>query len=125
MKVSILPIIARDKELEEESAEKGERVGVAAILLSQHLSNDASIANAVNSGDRGIHRGVFSLARNSHPKKFDLLCARIAEDLVNNPKARLEDNGVYVLPWDPILESFMRAALDDPPPEPEQGTDAE
>ncbi len=125
MKVNITHIIARDQELQEESAKDAERVGVAAILLSQHLTDDSSIVPAVGVMEQGIHRGVFGLARNNHPTKFDLLCARVAEDLVTNPKARVDDKGVYVLPWHPILESFMRAALDDPPPEPEQGTDAE
>lgn len=126
MKVNITRIIARDKELQEQSAKDAERIGVVAILLSQHLVNDSSIAPAVGVEDQALHRNVFGMARNNHPTKFDLLCARIAEDLVTNPKARVDDNGVYVLPWNPILESFLREALDDPPPEePEQGTDAE
>ena len=126
MKVNIRHIIERDKELQKESANDAERVGVVAILLSQHLVNDGSIAPAVGVIDQTLHKEVFGMARNNHPTKFDLLCARIAEDLVTNPKARVDDNGAYVLPWNPILESFLKEAMDDPPPEePEQGTDAE
>ena len=125
MKVNIPHIIARDKELREESAKNSERVGVAAILLSQHLANDGQIVPAVNTSGQDLHGAVFSAVRNNHPTRFHLLCARIASDLVANPEARVDDNGVYVLPWDPILESFLRETLDDPPPEPQQGTDAE
>ena len=124
MKVNIPNIIARDKELQEESANSEERIGVAAILLSQHLANDGQVVRATARGT-DLHGEVFKAVRDGHPTRFHLLCARIAADLVTNPKARVEDNGVYVLPWDQILESFLREALDDPPPEPQQSTDAE
>lgn len=125
MKVSIPHIIARNKELREESVIGAERIGVVAILLSQHLANEGHVAPEDGASRQNLHRTVFSLVRNDHPTKFHLLCARIARDLVANREARVDDNGVYVLPWDPILESFLREALDDPPPEPEQGTEAE
>ena len=125
MKVNIPHIIARDKELQSASANDGERVGVAAILLSQHLSNDGQVVHAGNVRGINLHGQVFDMVRNSHPGKFHMLCARMAADLVTNPKARVDDNGVYVIPWDTTLESFLREALDDPPPEPQQGTDAE
>ena len=125
MKVNIPLIIARDKELCEESARDSERIGVAAILLSQHLANDGYVVPAVNASGQDLHGAVFTAVRNGHPTKFHLLCARIASDLVTNPKARVDDNGVYVLPWDPILESFLRETLDDPLTELQQGADAE
>ena len=123
MKITIPHIITRDKELQGKSAKRHERLGVAAILLSQHLANDGQVVPAGSMSGQDLHGIVFAMVRDNHPTKFHLLCARIAQDLVINPNARVDDDGVYVLPWDPILESFLREALDDPPPEPQQDTD--
>ena len=122
MKVSILNIIDRDNELKAESVSEGERIGVAAILLSEHLIDDGNVVPEDDASGESLHVSVFRAVRDNHPKKFKLLCARIAKDLVTNLDLRVDRSGVYVLPWDPILESFLKEALDDPPLEP-LGTD--
>ena len=47
--------------------------------------------------------------------RFHLFCARIANDIVTNPEAQIGDAGVnYVVPWDAVLDEFLRDALDEP-----------
>ena len=115
VRANIASVIAQDKNLQEESATKNERIGMAAIMLSGALTNDGLIHNATC-------QQVFSSIRQTDPKLFNLLCARIANDIVTNPNDQDDETGAnYTLPWDSVLGKFLKAALDEPPTGTPQG----
>ena len=107
VRVNIQAVMAQDKDLKEISATKNERMGMAAITLSIELAKDHLIQNATC-------QKVFALIRQDDDKLFRLLCARIADDIVTNPDAQFDETGAnYILPWDSVLEEFLKVALDE------------
>ena len=108
MRINIQNVIVQDKDLREKSASNNERIGMAAVALAQSLVQDGLIHG-------NVCTQVFACIRNTDPGRFNLLCARIAEDIVTNPEAKIGETGAdYVVPWDSLLEEFLRDALDEP-----------
>ena len=108
VQLNIQSVIAQDKSLQEKSASNNERMCMAAILLAESLADDTLIHN-------DTCRQVFAGVRNADVGRFRLLCARIAEDIVTNPKAQIGEVGFnYIVSWDALLEEFLRDALDEP-----------
>ena len=108
MRLNIQRVITQDKGLQQKSATANERIGMAAILLAELLADDRYIQ-----GD--TCKQVFACVRNTDPGRFHMLCARIANDIVINPEAQIGETGSdYIVPWDSLLEEFLRDALDEP-----------
>ena len=115
MRANIAPVVAQDRVLKEQSATKNERIGMAAIMLAQVLTNDGSIHN-------DICQRVFSLVRQTDVMLFNLFCSRIANDIVTNPDSHHDETATnYILPWDSMLGQFLQDALDERPAGTEQG----
>ena len=112
---NIRQVISQDKTLREKSATETERIGMAAIMLSQVLSNGAPIQNETC-------KAVFVASRQNNDALYHLLCARIAADIVTNQDALAESDGSnYVFPWDSILELFLKEVLDEATPQAASG----
>ena len=115
VKADIRLVKGQDSILKEKSATENERIGMAAIMLSRILKEDRYINNEVC-------KKVFADVRETDEIQFHMLCARIAEDIVTNQTAQIEDAGAsYTLPWDPILERFLKESLDEVPTERPKG----
>ena len=109
MKADIRLVKGQDSILKEKSATENERIGMAAIMLSRILKEERYINNEVC-------KKVFVAVREADEIQFHMLCARMAEDIVTNQSAQNEDTGAsYTLPWDPILEKFLKETLDEVP----------
>ena len=109
VKVNIEGVLDQDMDLKDQSATPDERVGMAAISLAQVLSSDGAFQSST-------HQQVFTLIRNTHAKQFHMLCARMAAYLVKNPELETDVLATQcALPWDSVLEKFLKAALDEPP----------
>ena len=108
VRVNIKVVLDQDMDLQDASATSEERIGMAAISLAQILSGDGVFTT-------DLHKRVFELIKSTDNKRFHMLCARIAADIVTNPKIRTDELGTpYIVPWDSLLERFLRAALDEP-----------
>ena len=115
VRANIQQVISQDRTLQEKSATETERIGMAAILLSQVLTEGSPIQNQKC-------KEVFIVSRRTNDPGYHLLCARIAADIVTNPDALAESDGTnYVVPWDLILESFLKDVLDETTPQAAQG----
>ena len=111
VKVNIQNVIKQDEGLREASASDNERIGMAAIMLADVLGNDRTVHDETC-------RKVFTCIRDTDPTRFHMLCARIADDIVTNSEASIPDAGLnYIVPWDSVLEQFLKDALDEPSPE--------
>ena len=112
---NIRQVISQDKTLREKSTTETERIGMAAIMLSQILSNGAPIQN-------DTCKAVFVASRQNNDALYHLLCVRIAADIVTNQEALAESDGAnYVFPWDSILEQFLKEVLDETTPQAASG----
>ena len=108
VRLSIKSVFDQDMALQDASATSGERIGMAAIKLSQLLDNDPPFT-------QNIHKEVFKKIRATDAERFHMFCARIAADIVTNPKAQPDaPTPHYVVPWDSALEKFLKDALDEP-----------
>ena len=115
VRANIHPVIAQDKTLKEKSATEAERIGMAAIMLSQILTAGAPIQNQKC-------KEVFIVSRQGNDAGYHLLCARIATDIINNQDALAKSDGTnYVFPWDSMLEQFMKEVLDETAPQAASG----
>ena len=109
VKVNIKGVLDQDMDLKDVSATLDERVGMAAISLVQVLSSDGAFQSPT-------HQQVFALIRNTDTKQFHMLCARMAAFIVKTSELETDALATQcVLPWDSVLEKFLKAALDEPP----------
>ena len=115
VRANIQQVVSQDRTLQQQSATEFERIGMAAIMLSQVLAEGAPIQNQAC-------KEIFIVSRRANEIGFYLLCARIAEDIVTNKDAVAESDGSnYVFPWDPILEQFLKRVLDETTPQAASG----